>query len=203
MSGSVTGSYFDAGDWFGAGSLAGTSSGASSAFSHMSGSSSMDVSSYAESEGEADIPIFFPVPFQELSSLQFYTPAEQLLELTAALMRQFQRHCFIQIHQKEAQPMLVPFVPQRRPKSEKNRDWYKDKLLTENQALPAAEVDALIESREVALLKEVNTVSQPVIDITPEKPKAAVPAAGKRATEKKSDKASPWDQLVKDPIGRE
>ena len=69
-----------------------------------------DSESYSTSESEADIPIFFPVPFSELSSIQYYTLDEQLTKLTAALKTQFQRHCFIQIRQQETQPMLVPFV---------------------------------------------------------------------------------------------
>ena len=51
-----------------------------------------------------------PTPFEELSSVQYYSLDEQLTELTAALKQQFQRHCFIQIRQQETQPMLVPFV---------------------------------------------------------------------------------------------
>lgn len=31
------------------------------------------------------IPIFFPVPFKELSSVQYYSVDEQLTQLTAAL----------------------------------------------------------------------------------------------------------------------
>jgi hypothetical protein len=65
---------------------------------------------YAESEGEADIPVFVPVPYQELSSLQYYTPEEQILELTQALKLQQQRHCFVQLADEETQPVLVPFV---------------------------------------------------------------------------------------------
>jgi hypothetical protein len=65
---------------------------------------------YAESEGEADIPVFVPVPYQELSSLQYYTPEEQIIELTQALKLNQQRHCFIQLPNQETQPLLIPFV---------------------------------------------------------------------------------------------
>lgn len=146
ITGTTSGELFQPGDWFGQ-SLTGTSSTRSSVSTHTSGRSTMDVDTYADSEGVADIPIFIPVPFQELSSLQYYSPEEQLNELTAALKNQFQRHCFIQIHQEETEPMLVPFVKERRPQREKNLQWYKDKLLAENKALPAVEVDALIESQ--------------------------------------------------------
>ncbi len=114
----------------------------------------METESEAESESVADIPIFVPVPFQELSSVQFYTLEEQLIELTAALKEQFQRHCFIKIHQNETQPMLVPYVrnyytPRR------NKRWYEQKLLKQEHALPAPEVDRLLEARERALIEEI------------------------------------------------
>jgi hypothetical protein len=57
----------------------------------MSGSSNSDSQSWSDSESETDIPIFFPVPFEELSSVQYYPLDEQLTELTAALKEQYQR----------------------------------------------------------------------------------------------------------------
>lgn len=86
----------------------------SSSFSSLDSSSSFSSesysSSYSESEGEADVPVFAPVPFQELSSVQYYTPEEQLLGLTQALKLNQQRHCFIQLPNQETQPLLVPLV---------------------------------------------------------------------------------------------
>jgi len=114
----------------------------------------MDGESSANSESEADIPIFEPVPFEELSSLQHYTSEEQLLEFTAALKEQYQRHCFIKIHQQDAQPLLVPFV-ERFYTSEKNLAWYEEKLLKAADALSPEEVDRMIQSREEDLLQEL------------------------------------------------
>ena len=127
----------------------------SSGSSSMSGMSQMSGGSETTGESVADIPIFFPVPFEELSSVQYYTIEEQLLELTAALKEQFERHCFIKIHEEDTQPMLVPFVKsQYTPPS--SRTWYLNRLLKKEGALPAAEVDALIEANETALVKEVH-----------------------------------------------
>jgi hypothetical protein len=98
-------------------------------------------------DGVADIPIFVPVPFQELSSIQYYT--------TAALKEQFERHCFIKIRQQHTQPMLVPFLKSFFT-TQKNLEWYKDKLLREHDALKPAAVDALIENRERDLLAAAN-----------------------------------------------
>ena len=150
--------FFQANDWIGAPSGSGFNStdtfGSSEARS--SGSSDFDSTSDSEgwmdteSESVADIPIFVPVPFEELSSVQYYTIEEQLIELTAALKRQYPRHCFIEIHQREAQPMLVPFVeePYTPPSSVR---WYLQKMLAAQNALPAAEADRLIKEADEAL----------------------------------------------------
>jgi hypothetical protein len=100
--------------WFDAPEIKAISESASESFSAMESSSSFQSesrsTSYSESESVADIPVFVPVPYQELSSLQYYTTEEQLLELTQALKLQQQRHCFIQLPDEETQPLLVPFV---------------------------------------------------------------------------------------------
>jgi hypothetical protein len=137
--GSSSSEFFDGENWFPA-----------SGSSDVSGSSDMDGDSSAESESEADIPIFVPVPFKELSSVQHYTPEEQILQFAQALKHQFQRHCFIKIHQRETQPMLVPFVEEFHT-AQHNLAWYIDKLFKAQKALPAAEVDRLIEERDAAL----------------------------------------------------
>jgi hypothetical protein len=123
----------------------------------VSGEASSETTSEMESsstsESETDIPIFFPVPFQELSSIQYYSLEEQLVELTAALQNQFQRHCFIKIQQQETQPLLVPFVEPVTTfaHSRKNLDRYIELQNQKQKALPSGEVDRLIEERETAL----------------------------------------------------
>lgn len=155
-SGSAAGEFFGPGDWFNPREVVGESEVATSFKSQISGESSIDTETNAEQESEADIPMFWPVPFKELSSIQHYSPEEQLNELTAALKEQFQRHCFIKIHQKDTQPMLVPFVEQfYTPR--KNAAWYEQKLLAKENALPAAEVDRLLEARDASLLKELTS----------------------------------------------
>jgi hypothetical protein len=129
--------------------------GVSSGSTTSSGSSSSDSESYSTSESEADIPIFIPTPFEELSSVQYYSLDEQLTELTAALKKQFQRHCFIQIRQQETQPMLVPFVEPVTifTYNRQNLDSYIELQHHKQQALPASEVDRLLEAQETALLQ--------------------------------------------------
>ena len=160
--GTTTSEFFGPDQWFGSGSMGGRSTSDSSGSSSMSSSGSSSSDSYGDSESVADIPVFVPVPFQELSSVQYYSLDEQLTELTAALKEQYARHCFIKIPGEDTEPMLVPKVEQfytRKP----NIRRYEDKLLAKNNALPAAEVDNLIAAQETALLKAAQS---PIINVT-------------------------------------
>ena len=66
--------------------------------------------------------------------MQYYSLDEQLTELTAALKEQYARHCFVKIHGKETEPMLVPQVEQFYT-SQNNLRQYQDKLLSKSNAL--------------------------------------------------------------------
>lgn len=151
--GSTTGESFTPGDWFGAPTQVGLTSVSSSGTSSGSGNSTMQADTYSESDSVADIPIFVPVPFQELSSVQYYSLDEQLMELTAALKEQYGRHCFIKIQQQKTQPMLVPMV-QTYFTSQANKDWYLAGQFSRQDALPPADVDRLLESQEKALMED-------------------------------------------------
>jgi hypothetical protein len=118
-----------------------------------------------------------PVPFQELSSHQFFTTEEQLTQLTAALKEQFGRHCFIKIHQQKTVPMRVPFVTSYAP-PEENMRWYEQKLFSAAKASRAEEVDAAIAKEEQAL-SEIAT-----------RPKTAPRAS------KPSKQASDWSDIL-------
>lgn len=151
--GSTAGEAFTPGDWFGPPTQVGLSSVSSSGTSSVSGNSAMQADTYSESDSVADIPIFVPVPFQELSSVQYYSLDEQLMELTAALKEQYGRHCFIKIQQQKTQPMLVPMV-QTYFTSQANKDWYLTGQFSRQDALPPADVDRLLESQEKALMDD-------------------------------------------------
>jgi len=147
---SGAGMSFQPDDWFSQG-LIGTSETSSTGSSSLSGKSQSSAEAYGETESEADVPILLPVPFKELSSLQHYTPEEQLLELTAALKEQFPRHCFIKIGVHKTQPLLVPFV--RRPyTSSFNRRWYEKRLGIKQKAMSGADADIALAAQEQALL---------------------------------------------------
>ena len=164
--GATSDQSFGPNDWLG---FAPTSRGVGASFSSTTASSSGSSWSDSEtcSESEADIPIFVPVPFQELSSVQYYTHDEQLTELTAALKEQFPRHCFIKIHGQKTQPLLVPFVENVRSfrDNAENLEWYQRWQLDRSHALPAAEVDRLIEQREATMLLQTAEARSKTIDI--------------------------------------
>jgi hypothetical protein len=162
--GSTAGEAFTPGDWFGAPTQVGMSSVSSSGTSSVSGNSTMEADTYSESDSVADIPIFVPVPFQELSSVQYYSLDEQLMELTAALKEQYGRHCFIKIQQQNTQPMLVPMV-QTYFTSQSNRDWYLTKQFSRQDALPPADVDRLLENQEQALVDEAAPLIEQVVSV--------------------------------------
>jgi hypothetical protein len=166
-------SFYTPDNWFGLPSSPGATSEVSSSGSTTSSSSGYsEAETYATSESEADIPIFFPVPFRELSSVQYHTIDEQLTELTKALKVQFQRHCFIQIRQQETQPMLVPFVEPITTftYNRKNLDWYIQRQHDKQRALPAAEIDRLLAEQESALLQAAFESPASSLPAEPESP---------------------------------
>lgn len=164
------------------------SSGFSSMESQSEFSSRSHSTSWSKSEGVADIPVFVPVPYQELSSIQYYTPEEQLLELTQALKLQMQRHCFIQLPNQETQPLLVPIV--KTPYlSEKNLIRYVEIIAEKNQALTMDEADREILQDGLNLLQLENTPPDASREIPSE------PAKPTQKTTARNKKKTIFDQL--------
>lgn len=148
----TSGESFQGNDWFSGPIPVGSSEAAGLARFSFSGSGRSTSETSGTLESVADIPIFRPVPFQELSSVQYYTPEEQLFELTAALKQQYQRHCFLAMPDAEVQPMLVPFVKSFYT-SKANEQWYLKKHLEKQHALPVGEIDRLLAEQETSLAK--------------------------------------------------
>lgn len=140
MSGSASGEFFLSGDWFSGGESTGSSITTSDMTTSVEAFHTSETDFVGEAEGEADIPIFVPVPFKELSSVQYFSLDEQLTQLTAALKEQFPRHCFIKVQGEATQPLLVPLVrqPYTPPRNER---WYEEKVLARIRARRASEVD--------------------------------------------------------------
>ncbi len=132
------------------------------------------------------MPIFIPVPFRELSSVQYFSLEEQLTELTAALKEQYGRHCFIKIHDQKTQPLRVPFIKTYRTSTEAIC-WYENRKLEAEGAHSCASVDTLIAQQDADLQQEFVGASK--------KTKVKVSAAVKSV----NSTDEPWSEL----IGRE
>ncbi|HET6842993.1 MAG TPA: type IV secretory system conjugative DNA transfer family protein [Candidatus Angelobacter sp.] len=158
--GMVQGEFFNPQDWFASDPTA-RSMVMSQTSAMVSGQHTSETDFSGEGESVADVPIMLPVPFQELSSLQFYTKEEQLTELTAALKEQFGRHCFIKIHHEKTQPMRVPFVEGFNP-PESNLRWYVQRLLKASNAASAETVDQEIAREEAALARPRHEAPQQI-----------------------------------------
>ncbi len=191
--------FFTPDNWFGTTQPAGTSDATSSGSTTASGSGYSNVESSSTSESEVDIPIFFPVPFQELSSVQYFSLDEQLTELTAALKNQFQRHCFIQIRQQETQPMLVPFVEPVTTftYSRKNLDLYIDRQHQKQNALPEDDVDRLLKEQELALLQTI----APVVTLDESRAKELAQVTIEPPDEVRTARRPIWDRTASSPVG--
>jgi hypothetical protein len=159
--------FFTGGMYLDASNLSGLSESTTSGLSSVDSSSEFESESHSESwsesEGVADIPVFVPVPYQELSSVQYYTPEEQLLELTQALKLQQQRHCFIQLPNQETQPVLVPLVEDFYV-SKTNFDWYVQKLADKAGAISPEEASRQISQAQQDLLQLKSNEPEPVVE---------------------------------------
>ncbi len=152
-SSSTEGQFFDAGQW-NTGGLVGTSLSGVTGMTSASGSHRNETEFSGDGEGEADVPMFIPVPFQELSSVQYFSMDEQLTQLTAALKEQYGRHCFIKIHHQKTQPLRVPFVKSHYT-SQEAFGWYEQKKLSAEGARPTAAVDEAMARQEQELRARV------------------------------------------------
>ena len=158
---SLQGETFQPYEWVGNVGPVGTSISTTSGSSSASGSHWNETSFDGTGEGEADVPIMIPVPFRELSSVQYFSLEEQLTQLTAALKEQFGRHCFIKIHHQKTQPLRVPFVKAHVTPA-KAVSWYENKKLSAEGAKHFTVVDEFIAQQDEELRRKVskNAVEQ-------------------------------------------
>jgi hypothetical protein len=129
----------------------------------------------SRSEGEADIPIFYPVPFREISSMETYSLEEQRNRLADQLMEQYQRHYFLRKPGQKTLPHVTPFVKTFKIFPKREQEYVLERLIKPH-ALPVQEIDRLLDERMKKLEREASRPSPSivaVIDVTP----APIPAA--------------------------
>jgi len=99
----------------------------------------------------SQVPIFVPIPVQELTSETEWSREEKVSRVAQMLKYQQQRHCFIKLDTSETQPLKIPFVREFHL-SDGILDDYQREIYHRQGALTAAEVDRLISESQQAFL---------------------------------------------------
>jgi hypothetical protein len=131
----------------------------SNAWNTSYGSSESSGSSWADSEGESDsegvteFPVLVPVLGEQLSSVYYETPEEQLLQVMAILYDQQQRQAMAKLAgQKEPVPIETPFIETPPASAEQIRRQLEVGYHPAPWFLPVAEAAELVRQRAVDLL---------------------------------------------------
>lgn len=143
------GQYFDSSGW-GFVSTTGGSSMSSSADSVAHGTTRG--SADTTNEGEADVPIYRPVPYLDRQP-EHFSLEEQRDRQATLLMRQYQRHAFVRSPGGFTKPMLVPHVPRFKLEKALVRHYEADKAKQAGAKAPE-EVDAILNARDRRLKQQ-------------------------------------------------
>lgn len=136
-------------------STAGTSQSESESASYSEGGSTIE--GYSESNSESVVPVWVPIPVQELGSEAEWSREEKVSKVAEMLKTQQQRHCFIKLDTEKTQPLRTPFVKDYSQSSEYLLE-YEREVYSEQDALPAHEVDQLIADNEHKFLAAASEV---------------------------------------------
>ena len=139
------------------------SDGVSKSHSHSTSKGGGRSISESQSEGETAVPVWVPIPVQELSSEAEWTREEKLSKVAEMLKMQQQRHCFIKTDTDKTQPLLVPFVKEF-PISQERLGAYEREVHEEQHALEGAVVDRLLQDNQQRFL--IAATSHAEVNIT-------------------------------------
>jgi hypothetical protein len=178
-----------------------------------SGSSTFDSSgglsseSWSESEGETVVPVWVPIPIQELGSEAEWSREEKVSKVAEMLKCQQQRHCYIKLDNEKTQPLKIPFVKDYSHPEEYLLE-YEQAVYQAQGALPANQADQLIAENERKFL----TAAQEALDlnsaidieareVTEEagQPKKPTSQTRPRTKPAKPNKKTPFDKLLNNP----
>jgi hypothetical protein len=109
----------------------------------------------SESEGESIVPVWVPIPIEELSSEVEWSREEKVSKIAELLKTQQQRHCFIKLDYEKTQPLQTLFVADHSISSDFLLD-YEHAVYRAQGALPAAEVDVILDEYGRRFLSAVN-----------------------------------------------
>jgi len=144
--------------WFGE---TATSEISSATSSDSSFNSEMDGTTEGESVSETKVPVWVPIPTQELTTETDWTLEEKLSKVVEILKCQQQRHCFIKLNTELTQPLCVPLVKDYGVQGEALLE-YEHEVHQLDGARTAADVDRiLVESKQKFLQKAGELISTP------------------------------------------
>ena len=105
------------------------------------------------SEGESDVPIFYPVPFKEITSVETYNLEEQRNRFADQLKEQYQRHYFIKRPGQQTIPAATPYVAPFKTFPETEEAYVLDHFI-KPFGLSVAEIDEMLEGRRQRLIEK-------------------------------------------------
>jgi hypothetical protein len=168
----------------------------SESYSEFSSTGGSTGSSQSRTYGESVVPVWVPIPVQELGSESEWSREEKVSKVAEMLKFQMRQHCFIKLDEELTQPMKIPFV-KTYPLSQESLLEYEQAIYNRQGAIPAEEVDRLLEENKSRFLSAAG-----VIDITPASEPQLETITSERS--KKSPRKNLFNDInPDDPIGRE
>jgi hypothetical protein len=112
------------------------------------------------SSGRADVPIYRPEPFKEVSSITPYSLEEHWTRLAHNLMEQYQRHYFIKRRGQPAIAAVTPVIEEFRIFPRREQEYILEKLIKPH-ALSVEEIDQNIADRLKRLHRQARHGTSP------------------------------------------
>jgi len=106
-----------------------------------------DGTSDIDTFSDAEVPVFVPIPKEELGHEETWPREEKVSKVVEMLKQQQQRHCFIKLDTERTQPLKVPLVRQFSVAPETLLEYEGD-VYQAQDALPAAQVDRVLKESE-------------------------------------------------------
>ncbi len=170
----------------------------SESYSESSSTGGAISSSQSSTDGQSIVPVWVPIPVQELGSETEWSREEKVSKVAEMLKFQMRQHCFIKLDEELTQPMKIPFV-KTYPLSQESLLEYEQAIYKQQGAIPVQDVDLLLEESKSRFLSAAG-----VIDITPTNTLPSENIEPEKPTKK--PKKNPFKDIdinPDDPIGRE
>lgn len=180
------------------GSSSATSSSSSSFSSNSFSEGESNSESFSETQGETVVPVWVPIPIQELGSEAEWSREDKVSKVAEMLKYQQERHCFIKLDTARTQPLKIPFVNDYFIPTD-NLLEYEKAVYDAQHAIAGPEVDRLLEENETRFL----TAARETIDLLPPADESLIKNVTPRKASAKARKKTVFDSVDIDPIGRE